>query len=263
MTALFLTEDGPIDIPERVLVVVAHPDDIDFGTAGTVAQLTAAGSHVAYCLVTSGEAGEDDMTVSSEELAAMREAEQTAAAAEVGVTNLHWLRHPDGMVEANFTLRCDISRVIRIEKPDVVITQSPERNYDSVYGSHPDHIETGEATLRAVYPDARNPRAFTKELLDEGFEPHAVKSVWVSQIEPNLFVDISDCFDQKMRALRRHASQVAKRDADTDMEGMMRQWGERNAAAAAKRGVDHFASNGEIGTPGNHLAEAYRILDTA
>lgn len=263
MTALFLTKDGPIDIPERVLVVVAHPDDIDFGKAGTVAQLTKAGSYVAYCLVTSGEAGEDDMTVSSDELAAMREAEQTAAAAEVGVTSVHWLRHPDGMVEANFALRCDISRVIRIERPDVVMTQSPERNYESIYGSHPDHTETAEATLRAVYPDARNPRAFTTELLDEGFAPHAVKSVWVSQIEPDLFVDITDCFDQKMRALRKHASQVAKRDADTDMEGMMRQWGERIAAVAAKTGVDHFDSNGESGAPGNRLCEGYRILDTA
>lgn len=263
MSALFLTKDGPIDVPERVLVVVAHPDDIDFGTAGTVAQLTAAGSHVAYCLVTSGEAGEDDMTVSSEELAAMREAEQTAAAAEVGVTHVHWLRHPDGMVEANLELRRDISRIIRIEKPDVVITQSPERNYDSVYGSHPDHIETGEATLRAVYPDARNPRAFTKELLDEGYAPHTVKNVWVGQIEPTLFIDITDVFDQKMRALRRHASQVAKRDADTDMEGMMRQWGERIAGVGASHGVEHFAANGEPGTPGNRLAEGYRILDTA
>ena len=95
MTGQFLTADGPIDIPERVLVVVAHPDDIDFGIAGTVAELTKAGSYVAYCLVTSGEAGEDDMTVSSEELAALREAEQTAAAKVVGVTMLTSLDEPD------------------------------------------------------------------------------------------------------------------------------------------------------------------------
>lgn len=258
MTAQFLTKDGPIEIPERVLVVVAHPDDIDFGTAGTVAQLTAAGSYVAYCLVTSGEAGEDDMTVTSAELAAMREAEQTAAAAEVGVSSVHWLRHPDGMVEANFALRRDISRVIRIEKPDVVISQSPERNYDSVYGSHPDHLETAEATLRAVYPDARNPRAFTAELLDQGYAPHTVNNVWVGQIEPTLFVDITDCFDQKMRALRQHVSQVAKRDADSDLAVLMREWGERIAALAAKNGVDHFDATTNPGC----LCEGYRILDT-
>jgi LmbE family N-acetylglucosaminyl deacetylase len=259
MTGVFLTCDGPIDVPERVLVVVAHPDDIDFGVAGTVARLTAAGTYVAYCLVTSGEAGEDDMTVTSSELASMREAEQTAAAAEVGVTSLHWLRHPDGMVEANLALRCEISRVIRIEKPDVVITQSPERNYDSVYGSHPDHLETAEATLRAVYPDARNPRAFVAELLDEGFEPHTVQNVWVGQIEPSLFVDITEVFDQKLRALRSHVSQVAKRDAEFDLDTLMREWGERIAAAATTLGVAHFDAEHNPG----RLAEGYRILDTA
>ena len=257
MSTPFFTAAGPIDVPERVLVVVAHPDDIDFGSAGTVAQLTKAGSHVAYCLVTSGEAGEDDMTVSSAELSAMREAEQTSAGSEVGVDTLHFLRHPDGMVEANLDLRRDISRIIRIEKPDVVITQSPERNYDSVYGSHPDHIETAEATLRAVYPDARNPRAFTTELLDQGYEPHVVNQVWIGQSTPNLFVDITDTFDAKIRALRSHQSQVAKRDEEFNIEKLMREWGERVAGTAAEFGVDHFTEK-----PG-FLAEGYRILHTA
>lgn len=255
MTAKFLTADGPIEIPERVLVVVAHPDDIDFGIAGTVALLTKEGSYVSYCLVTSGEAGEDDMTVDAAGLAAMREAEQTAAAAEVGVTSLHWLHHPDGMVEASLDLRRDISRVIRIEKPDLVITQTPERNYESVYGSHPDHLATAEATLRAVYPDSRNPRAFTSELLDEGFEPHAVPQVWISQVDQNLFVDITDTYDVKMRALRSHASQVAKRDEGFDLDNLMREWGQRMAALATKKGVEHFE--------GDRLCEAFRILNTA
>ena len=263
MTAHFLTADGPIDLPDRVLVVVAHPDDIDFGSSGTVAQLTNAGSHVAYCLVTSGEAGEDDMTVDSSELAAMREAEQTAAAAEVGVTSLHWLRHPDGMVQADMKLRCDISRIIRIEKPDVVISQNPGRNFDSVYGSHPDHLETAEATLRAVYPDSRNPRSFTAELLDQGYEPHTVPHVWVVGIDQNLFIDINDTFGTKMRALRSHASQVAKRDAEFDLENLMRGWGERLANQAKEAGIEHFAGNGEAGDPTNRLAEGYRILNTA
>ncbi len=262
MSPHFLTVDGPIDIPERVLVIVAHPDDIDFGVAGTVAQLTAAGSHVAYCLVTSGEAGEDDMTVSADELRELREGEQTAAAAKVGVDTLHFLRHPDGMVEANMKLRCDISRIIRIEKPDVVITQSPERNYDSVYGSHPDHIETAEATLRAVYPDSRNPRAFTAELLEEGFEPHMVPHVWIGSTEQNLFVDITDSFDVKLEALRAHQSQVAKRDAEFDLSKLMREWGERLAHSAAKLGIDHF-DNAEAGDPNNRIAEGYRVLNTA
>lgn len=249
LSGKLLTSDGLIDAPDRVLVVVAHPDDIDFGFAGTVAQLTAAGSHVAYCLVTSGEAGEDDMTVSTEELAALREREQTAAAAEVGVTSLHWLHHPDGAVQANLQLRIDISRIIRIEKPDVVISMSPERDFGSVYASHPDHLETAEATLRAVYPDARNPRAFTPELLDQGFEPHAVDDVWIRHGEPNLVVDITDVFDRKLAALRSHVSQVAKRDEEFDLEKVLGAW---SGELAAKAGMDE-----------GRLAEGFRILNTA
>ena len=249
MAGRILTAEGLRDAPERVLVVVAHPDDIDFGTAGTVAQLTSAGAHVAYCLVTSGEAGEDDMTVSTEELAATREAEQTAAAEKVGVDVLYFLHHPDGMVEASLQLRCDIARVIRIEKPEVVITQSPIRSLDSTYGSHPDHIETAEATMRAVYPDARNPRAFTSELLDEGFAPHTVSEMWIGLTEPDLFIDTTDVFDKKLAALRSHVSQVAKRDAEFDLEKLLREWGAR------------LADQG--GMPAGRLAEAFRVVNTA
>ncbi len=249
MTAQILTSDGLRDAPERVLVVVAHPDDIDFGMAGTVAQLSAAGSEVSYCLVTSGEAGEDDMSFTSEELAAAREAEQNAAAKTVGVTDVHWLHHPDGMVHADFALRLDISRVIRIVKPNVVMTQSPFRNLESTYGSHPDHQETGEATMRAVYPDARNPRAFTKELLDEGYAPHAVSEMWIGQQgNSDLFVDITDVFDQKIEALRCHFSQVAKRDAEHDLHKMMSEWGAR------------LAAQGEMEE--GKLAEAFRVVNT-
>lgn len=243
------TSQGPRLAPSRVLVVVAHPDDIDFGVAGTVAHLTEAGSHVAYCLVTSGEAGEDDMTVTAEELAATREAEQTAAANKVGVQTLHWLHHPDGMVEPGLELRCDIARVIRIEKPDLVITQSPFRNLESTYGSHPDHLATAEATMRAVYPDARNPRSFTDQLLEQGFAPHTVPEMWVSQNEPDLFVDITDVFDRKIAALRSHASQVAKRDADVDLNVMLGEWGER------------LAKLGDM--PAGRRAEAFRVVNTA
>ncbi|NNC80965.1 MAG: PIG-L family deacetylase [Acidimicrobiales bacterium] len=242
------TAAGPREAPARVLVVVAHPDDIDFGTAGTVAQLTKAGSHVAYCLVTSGESGEDDMTVPTLLLADMREAEQTAAASEVGVTELYFLHHSDGLVENGPELRRDIARIIRIEKPDVVITQNPRRNFDSTYGSHPDHLETGEATIRAVYPDARNPRAFCAELLEQGYEPHAVGEVWIHSTEPDLFVDITDVFDMKLRALRSHTSQVAKRDEEFDLEKLLGEWG------------GGLAKQGEM--PEGRIAEAFRVLDT-
>ena len=127
------------DVPERVLVVVAHPDDIDFGIAGTAAVLIAAGSHVTYALCTSGEAGIPE-EMDRAELAEVREREQRAAAAEVGVTDVRFLGQPDGHLEANLELRKVISRVIRQVKPDVVITQSPERRYERIFGSHPDHL---------------------------------------------------------------------------------------------------------------------------
>jgi LmbE family N-acetylglucosaminyl deacetylase len=145
---------------ERALVVTAHPDDVDFGAAGTVAALTDAGVVVTYCLVTDGQAGGFDHTIPRREMASIRREEQTKAAAEVGVTDLRFLGFMDGTVEVTMELRHDISLIIREVRPQVVITQSPLRNLASTYGSHPDHTATGEATMCAVYPDARNPFAF-------------------------------------------------------------------------------------------------------
>ena len=173
-----VTDSGELEAPSRVLIVVAHPDDIDFGMAGTVALLTSAGSHVEYCLATSGDAGGDDLEHTTEELAALRQAEQTAAAGCVGVSELHWLGHPDGMVGADLGLRRDIARVIRMVRPDVVICQTTIPDWDRIYISHPDHLATATAALAAVYPDSRNPRAFP-ELLDEGHQPHTVEELWL------------------------------------------------------------------------------------
>jgi len=207
--------------PAQVLVIVAHPDDIDFGTAGTVARLINAGSKVAYALVTSGEAGAPE-DLPRDEVAALRQAEQTAAAAIVGVTELHWLGWPDGRVEANLELRRDISRVIRQVKPDLVITQNPDANWDRIYGSHPDHLAAGLATMASVYPDARNPHAHP-ELLNEGHEPHIVPEVWITSHEPlDTFIDITDVFDDKVAALNSHTSQVAQ----IDTAGILRDWSE-------------------------------------
>lgn len=229
----------------RALVVVAHPDDIDFGMAGTVAVLTRQGVDVAYCLVTSGDAGGDDSTHSRAERATIREAEQTAAAAAVGVSTLTFLRWPDGQVEPTLKLRKAISRVIREHRPDLVITQSPERNFDRIYASHPDHMASGEAALRAVYPDARNPHAFP-ELLEEGFAPHAVTTVWLGGSSANLVVDITDTFASKIAALKSHVSQVGHRD---DLEETMSKWAIANAQVG--------------GLPDGRLGEIFRVVNTA
>lgn len=240
--SLILTDQGEIEAPERVLIVVAHPDDIDFGTAGTVAALTAAGSHVAYCLVTSGEAGGDDLAHTAEALAATRQAEQTAAAKRVGVDDLYWLGHPDGMVVADLALRRDIARVIRTECPKVVICQTNVPDWDRIYLSHPDHLAVATAALAAVYPDSRNPRAFP-ELLAGGHEPHTVNELWLFGTEPNRYIDITDVFDVKLAALREHHSQTAHME---DLEERLRGWFTETAQAG--------------GLAEGRLAESFRVV---
>jgi LmbE family N-acetylglucosaminyl deacetylase len=167
-----------IDEIERVLVITAHPDDVDFGAAGTIATCTAAGASVTYCIVTDGQAGGFDDSIPRADMATIRRAEQTAAAARVGVTDLAFLGHMDGSVEATMELRRDLSRVIRQARPQVVISQSPQINLHSVYASHPDHVAVGQAAFAAVYPDARNPYAFP-ELLTSGFEPWSADELWI------------------------------------------------------------------------------------
>ena len=172
----------------------------------------------------------------------MRQAEQTAAAAHVGVSELHWLCHPDGMVVGDLALRRDISRVIRIVRPDVVLCQTSIPNWDHIYLSHPDHLATATAALAAIYPDSRNPRAFP-ELLAEGHEPHTVGEIWLIGTEPNRYIDITDVFDRKVKALRSHRSQTAHIE---DLEDRLREWATGNAAAA--------------GLPEGRLAESYRVV---
>ena len=159
----------PAEHAERVLCVLAHPDDVDFGSAGTVATWTAAGAEVTYCIVTDGDAGGFDDTP-RDQMGPLRRAEQRAAAEAVGVSDVRFLGYPDGRLELTLDLRRDISRVIRQVRPQRVVTTSPERFWDRIGASHPDHMTVGESTLRAVYPDARNPFAFPELLDDEGLE---------------------------------------------------------------------------------------------
>jgi LmbE family N-acetylglucosaminyl deacetylase len=244
--AELVTDQGPRTVPDRVLVVSAHPDDVDFGCAATVAALTDAGASVAYCFVTSGEAGSDHLTIDAEELAALREEEQTAAAKEVGVDELLWLHHPDGAVEVTIALRRDLTAAIRRTRPGLVICQSPDRILERIFASHPDHLAAGEATLRAVYPDARNPRSYP-ELLDQGLAPHTVSEVWLTaHPKADLRVDVTDSFDRKIAALRAHQSQTGHRD---DIDTMVRGWMTMNAQAG--------------GLPEGRLAEAYKVVATA
>jgi LmbE family N-acetylglucosaminyl deacetylase len=230
----------------RVLVVTAHPDDVDFGAAGTVAAFTAAGLEVTYCIVTNGEAGGSDRALSRVEMAALRQDEQRAAAAAVGVSDVHFLGHPDGRVEATQELRRDISRVIRQVRPERVLTQSPERNWDFMYASHPDHLAAGEAAVCAVYPDARNPFAHP-ELLDvERLEPWTVPELWImgppGTTDVTIAVETTATVERKVEALMCHKSQIG------DPEGIR------------QRVLDSARASGtRAGLPEGSSAELYRV----
>jgi LmbE family N-acetylglucosaminyl deacetylase len=232
---------------DRALVVTAHPDDVDFGAAGTVANLTDARVAVTYCLVTDGEAGGSDRSVSRTEIAAIRHREQSDAAMHVGVEQLIWLSRPDGRVVVDLDLRKDIARVIRQVRPQLVITQAPERILDRIVGSHPDHLAVGEATLCAVYPDARNPFAFPELLDEEGLEPWSVPEVWVMSFggaDGDSPVDVTANFERKMKALLAHVSQLPD---PAQVVEFVRARLAANAAAA--------------GLPEGALAEAFRVVE--
>jgi LmbE family N-acetylglucosaminyl deacetylase len=230
---------------ERVLVITAHPDDVDFGVAGSVARWTDAGTSVSYCIVTDGEAGGFDESVPRPAMAEIRRAEQTAAAKVVGVTDLTFLGYPDGRLVSSLDLRRDITRVIRARQPDRVVCQSSERMYSRLYASHPDHLAAGDAAIAAVYPDARNPFAHP-ELLDEGYEPWSAPEVFVMAAPSvDVYVDITDSIERKIEALLCHTSQIPDADA---LAERIRSWGAAVAAAA--------------GMPAGRAAEGFLFVDT-
>ncbi len=217
---------------ERALVVVSHPDDAEFGAAATIASLTAGGARVDYVVTTDGGKGTDDPTVRPEQLSDTRIAEQRAAADVLGVSEIVHLGYPDGYLTPSLELRRDISRQIRRLRPDLVLTQNPQRRLDhNPFIGHPDHLATGEATLAAVYPAARDRLNFP-ELVEEGFEPWKVRQVLLFGVEqPNLWVDVAATFEVGLEALRRHLSQIGDRD---DVEARVR---ERAELMGAPQGI--------------------------
>ena len=236
---------SPAEHVERALCVLAHPDDVDFGSAGTVAAWTAAGTEVTYCIVTDGDAGGFDETP-REQMGPLRQAEQRSAAAAVGVSDVRFLGYPDGRLELTLDLRRDITRVIRQARPQRVLTTSPERFWDRIGASHPDHMIVGESTLRAVYPDARNPFAFPELLQDEGLEAWTVSEVWLgASPRADHAVDVTDLVELKFAALKSHVTQVSH---NPDLERFVTDW----MAQVARR----------FGLPKGRLAEAFHVVHT-
>ena len=222
-----MTSPADAPQPERALVVTAHPDDVDFGAGGTIAQWTRSGIEVTYCIVTDGDAGGFDPGTPRSEIPRIRRAEQIAAAAVLGVSDVRYLGYRDGYLTASHDVRRDISRVIRQVRPERMLIQSPERNWERIPASHPDHLAAGEAAIFAIYPDARNPFAHTTLLDDEELEAWTVHDVWVMGAPTsNTYVDVSAEIDLKLAAILEHRSQVAN---PKEMTERVRGWLQRIA----------------------------------
>lgn len=214
--------------PKRVLVIVAHPDDIEFGCAGTIARWAKAGAEVCYVLCTSGDVGIAKPELTRAQVTEIREAEQLAAAEVLGVREVVFLREPDGTLVNTLDLRRRLVREIRRFRPEVVVCLDPTLFFVSsnTYINHPDHRAAGTAAVDAVFPAAGQPHVF-EELAEEGLTAHKVRKLYIdSWGNGDTFVNITDTIDLKLAALRKHVSQMG----EWDPEPMLREW----SAEAAK-----------------------------
>jgi LmbE family N-acetylglucosaminyl deacetylase len=205
--------------PAQVMVVIPHPDDAEFGVAGTVARWVKEGKEIVYVVCANGDKGTSDYNMKPEKLVKIREREQQAAARLLGVREVIFLRHPDQSLEDTPEFRKEIVRLIRMYRPETVITADPYRRY--IW--HRDHRIVGQVTLDAIFPYARDHLAYP-DLLEEGFQPHKVKEVllWAAPEDINYRSDITDTFDVKLAALRCHKSQVGNNPIP-DMDNWLRE----------------------------------------
>ncbi len=236
-----MTQESTPYNPQRVMLIVAHPDDGEFMAAGTLSKWAREGKEVVYVLCTSGDKGSSDPSVNPKDLAVVREREQRAAAAVVGAKDVVFLGYEDGTLRNTLELRRDIAREIRRHKPDVVVCQDPTSRFAGSYINHPDHRAAGDTALDAVYPSARDYHAFP-DLIAEGHLPHNVREVYMGGFggDGAVVIDISDTIDVKVAALMEHKSQVRADDperANALMERIKdraRQVGEAHAVAFAE-----------------------------
>jgi LmbE family N-acetylglucosaminyl deacetylase len=211
-------------IPSIAMSIQAHPDDQEFTIAGTLARWVQYGCQVISVIVTSGDAGSNEPSRGADYkpiLAHLREDEQIAANLVLGIRETAFLHYPDGELQATLGLRKDLTRLIRQYKPDLVVTGDPTRVFHGPdYVNHPDHRAAAEAAVYATFPSAGTRLIFT-ELLDEGYEPHNVKKLYLHGAEkPDVWVDISGTLNLKVAALKKHASQLG----DWDPTNMIREW---------------------------------------
>jgi LmbE family N-acetylglucosaminyl deacetylase len=211
MTETTPAPPGVWDTPQRILVILAHPDDPEFFCGGTLAFWACAGHEIVYYLLTCGDKGFNDSTtaeMTTDALCAIRHEEQRAAASVIGAGELYFLDRPDGYLVPDMDLRREVVRIIRKIKPGILVTCDPQ-NLFAAYGlNHPDHRAAGQVVLDAVFPAAGNKEYFP-ELIREGLEPHMPREVWVSLTQqPNTVMDVSSTWSTKLDALLEHKSQI-------------------------------------------------------
>ena len=231
----------PVPI-QRVLVVTAHPDDSEFGAGGTVAKFVREGKHVSYCIVTNGNKGSSDRSMTPERIARIREEEQRAAARVLGVETIDFLGFPDCEVEDTRETRMAVTAAIRRHRPDRLIIQNPNRT-KNLGASHRDHRIVAGIALDCVYPLARDHMAFP-ELAAQGLEPHKVREIYLMQWDnPHIVVDITEVMDLKLKALACHVSQVG------DFAGAEARIRERSAVIGKAKGYAYAESFDRIEMP--------------
>ncbi len=223
---------------QRILVILAHPDDPEFFCGATIARWTSTGHYVEYCLLTHGDKGTADRSLTPEALSQIREQEQRKAAAVLGVQSVSFLNYLDGYLVPNLDLRRDLVRVIRTHKPDILVSCDPLNIFPGDNRvNHPDHRAAGQAVVDALFPATGNFNFFP-ELLDEGLEPHAVKELWLSITpQPNVIMDVTDFWDKKIRALHEHRSQIGDIDK---FDERMRNRRTPDSTPEAPRYEEHF-----------------------
>jgi len=224
---------------QRVMGIFAHPDDPEFFAGATLARWAAKGTEVTIVVATSGDKGSDDPEMTSERLREIREQEERNSTAVLGAKEVIFLRYPDGELRPSLGLRRDLTRLIRMKKPDLVITSDPTVFYRDSYINHPDHRAIGVSTLEAVFPAARDRLNFVELARDEGLQPHKVRLIYIAgSLEPTLSVDVTDYLETKIDALREHKSQIK------DMVGLAERLRERyrdsDSPADAPRYYERF-----------------------
>ena len=219
---------------DKVMVIYAHPDDAEFGCSGTCATWAKRGAEVVYCMVTNGASGSSDPEMTREKLAETRRKEQLAAAEILGISDVIFMGFEDGYLYPDLELRKAIARQIRIVRPDVIISQDPTNRYHNPYINHPDHIAVGEVVFRSINPDASSGLMFPELWKEEGLEPFKPKALFVMSWDAgDVFVDITDAVELKIKALEAHVSQLP---SDWQVGDFIRERNKQIAESAKEKG---------------------------